>query len=95
MCIRDSHWIAAVLDVVDVKKPDDEPRSYTVLRIEGRDNPGETTWSTRAYGRFGATRTVTISPKKPMRIDQYYVVANGAQTLEWCQQQAERWRQPR
>lgn len=91
------HWIAGVLDVLDAKSPEAdaapaEPRPYTVLRIEGPNNPGKTTWSTRPYGRFGATRTTTITPKKPLRIDQYYVVANGAQTAAWCQQQAKRWR---
>ena len=66
--------------------------TYTVLRIEGPNNPGETTWSTRPYGRFGATRTVTVQKDKPMRIDQFYVVANGKRDAAWCQAQATKWR---
>ena len=79
-------WIAAVLRL--------ERGPVTVLRIESPTNPGKATWSTRPYGRFGATRTVTISADEPLRLEQHYVVALGARDAAWCQQQANRWRQP-
>ena|GEM_PF-1179952 len=69
-------WIA------EVQRHDD--RSYTILRVEGRGNRGETTWSTRDYGRFGATRTVNVTEEQPLVLDQYYVVANGARDAAWC-----------
>ncbi len=73
-------WIAEI-------QPHGEQR-YTVLRVEGRDNRGETTWSTRDYGRFGATRTVDVTEERPLRLDQYYVIAAGARDATWCAAQA-------
>ena len=80
------NWIAAILKLDDA--------SYTVLRVEAADNPGETKWSTRDYGRFGATRTVTVKKAHPLVLNQYYVVANGAHDAAWCQQHAAKLRQP-
>lgn len=77
-------WIAGVLRLPN--------ETYTVLRIESPDNPGETTWSTRPYGRFGATRTVKVPSGEAMRIDQYYVIAQGARDAAWCAKQAATWR---
>lgn len=77
-------WIA------EVQRHDD--RSYTILRVEGRGNRGETTWSTRDYGRFGATRTVNVTEEQPLVLDQYYVVANGARDAAWCADAAARLR---
>ena len=73
-------WIAEI-------QPHGEQR-YTILRVEGRDNRGETTWSTRDYGRFGATRTVDVTKERPLRLDQYYVIAAGARDATWCAAQA-------
>ncbi len=73
-------WIAEI-------QPHGEQR-YTILRVEGRDNRGETTWSTRDYGRFGATRTVDVTEERPLRLDQYYVIAAGARDATWCAAQA-------
>jgi hypothetical protein len=67
---------------------------YTILRVEGPDNRGETTWSTRDYGRFGATRTVDVTAERPLVLDQFYVVANGARDAAWCAAQAARLRAP-
>lgn len=64
----------------------------TVLRIESPDNPGKTTWSTRPYGRFGATRTFDVTAERPLRIDQIYKVAMGEHDRDWCARQAERLR---
>jgi len=73
-------WIAAIQTHGDQK--------YTILRVEGLANPGKTTWSTRDYGRFGATRTVKVQKDKPLVLDQYYVIANGERDRTWCQAQA-------
>lgn len=73
-------WIAAIQTHGDKK--------YTILRVEGLANPGKTTWSTRDYGRFGATRTVKVTKGKPLVLDQYYVIANGERDTTWCQAQA-------
>jgi len=80
----DCDWIAGVMALPKA--------TFTVLRIEGPANPGKTTWSTRPYGRFGATRTVTVTKEKPMRIDQFYVIANGERDVAWCHEQATKWR---
>ena len=74
------NWIAAIQTHGDKK--------YTILRVEGLANPGKTTWSTRNYGRFGATRTVKVQKGKPLVLDQYYVIANGERDTTWCQAQA-------
>ena len=58
--------------------------SYTILRVEGAGNRGETKWSTRDYGRFGATRAVDVTPAQPLVLDQYYVIADGARDAAWC-----------
>ena len=79
-------WIAEI-------QPHGEQR-YTVLRVEGRDNRGETTWSTRDYGRFGATRTVDVTKEQPLVLDTYYVVADGARDAAWCAAQAKKLRAP-
>ncbi|HEB51779.1 MAG TPA: hypothetical protein ENI87_00850 [bacterium] len=77
-------WIAAVQRYGD--------KTFTILRIEGPRNPGAPTWSTRPYGRFGATRAITVTRDRPLVLDQYYVVANGARDAAWCSAQARRWR---
>lgn len=77
-------WIAAVLRL--------PKETYTVLRIESPHNPGQTTWSTRPYGRFGATRAVKVAKNEAMRIDQIYVIAKGARDDRWCADQAVKWR---
>lgn len=70
-------WIAAVLPMPD--------REVTVLRIEGRDNPLPTTWSTRAYGRFGATFTHRLRKGNVLKLSWTYVIANGRRDRDWCQ----------
>jgi len=78
-------WIAGVLRL--------PKKTYTVLRIESPHNGGKKIrWSTRPYGRFGATRTMELKKGERMRIDQIYVIANGAQDGKWCADQAAKWR---
>ena len=63
---------------------------FTILRVEGPDNRGETTWSTRDYGRFGATRTVDVTAAQPLVLDTYYVIADGERDAAWCAKQAKK-----
>lgn len=77
-------WIAEV-------QPHGEQR-YTILRVEGPGNRGETTWSTRDYGRFGATRTVDVTKAQPLVLDTFYVIADGARDAAWCAAQANKLR---
>lgn len=78
-------WIAGILRL--------PKKTYTVLRIESPHNGGKKIrWSTRPYGRFGATRTIALKKNDRMRIDQIYVIANGPQDGKWCADQAARWR---
>ena len=70
------------------------PASYTVLRVEGVDNRGDTKWSTRDYGRFGATRSVDVRLDQPLLLDQFYVIANGARDAAWCAARAAALRAP-
>ena len=79
-------WIAEI-------QPRGEQR-FTILRVEGPDNRGETTWSTRDYGRFGATRTVDVTKAQPLVLDTYYVIADGARDAAWCAAQAKKLRAP-
>jgi hypothetical protein len=80
-------WTAAVLPL----SGGGENEPVTVLRIEAPTNPGTPTWSTRPYGRFGATRTATVTASQPLRLDQYYVVARGERDAPWCAEQVRRW----
>jgi len=73
-------WIAAVLPLPD--------GDVTVLRVEGSGNPGPATWSTRGYGRFGATFTVELRPGEVLRCQWTYVVAAGARDAAWCERLA-------
>jgi hypothetical protein len=72
----DCEWIAAVLPL-----PTGE---VTVLRVELPGNP-PATWSTRDYGRFGATWSCTVEPGQPLRLRVAYVVADGAMDAAWCE----------
>ena len=60
----------------------------TVLRVEGRNNPRPTVWSTRPYGRFGATFTTELQPGTPLPLSWTYVIALGARDTAWCQSMA-------
>jgi hypothetical protein len=62
-------WIAALLPL--------PAGAVTVLRIEHPENPGPVGWSTRAYGRFGATFAHLLQPGSPLRLRYRYVVALG------------------
>jgi hypothetical protein len=73
-------WIAGVLPMPG--------GDVTVLRVEGRNNPRPTVWSTRPYGRFGATFTTELQPGTPLPLSWTYVIALGARDTAWCQSMA-------
>jgi len=66
---RNCDWIAAVLSFRE--------GPVTVLRIEGAGNPQPATWSTRSYGRLGATFTAMLQPMVPLVLRYRYVIALG------------------
>ncbi len=72
----DCRWTAAVLPFAD--------GDVTVLRVEHPDNPNAS-WSTRGYGRFGATWSATATRERPVRLAVAYVVATGAREATWCE----------
>ncbi len=72
-------WIAAVLPFAT--------GPVTVLRVEHADNP-EATWSTRPYGRFGATWTATVTQQEPLRVRIAWIVQPGTADLATCEQLA-------
>jgi hypothetical protein len=74
------NWTAGTLEL--------EKASYTVLQVDGRDNPGKSKWSTRPYGRFGVTRTTTVKKSQPVFLNQFFVIANGKRDAAWCAEQA-------
>lgn len=74
------NWTAGTLQL--------ENASYTVLQVDGADNPGKSKWSTRPYGRFGVTRKATVTKQKPLILNQFFVVANGERDASWCAEQA-------
>lgn len=76
----DCDWIAGVLPLTE--------GPVTVIRVEKPGNPGPVRWSTRPYGRFGATFSYTLTPDKPLRIGYSYIIANGELDAEQCQQLA-------
>jgi hypothetical protein len=78
----DCDWIAAVLPLPD--------GAVTVLRVEGRDNPRPARWSTRPYGRFGATFAYALEPGVPLRLCWTYVVMLGEADAAWCAATASR-----
>lgn len=76
----DCAWIAAVLPMAG--------GDVTVLRIEGAGNPAPTKWSTRPYGRFGATFSTVLQPQRPLVLTWTYVLALGARDAAWCERTA-------
>lgn len=76
----DCRWIAAVLPL-----PDGEA---TVLRVEHPDNP-PARWSTRAYGRFGATWSATVTREHGLRVAVAWIAAAGARDGAWCEATAQ------
>ncbi|MFK7742736.1 MAG: DUF6807 family protein [Planctomycetota bacterium] len=90
-------WIAAILPLAD--------GAVTVLRIETppKSKMPPPTWSTRPYGRFGATRKLTLPTHTEderkaggkiaaTTLEYFYVIALGEQTAAWCQAHATRLR---
>ena len=73
-------WIAAVLPLPD--------GPVTVVRSEEPGNPPAVRWSTRDYGRFGATFTTRLQPGAPLRLRWSYIVALGALDLDACERLA-------
>lgn len=76
----DCDWIAGVLPLPD--------GPVTVIRVEKPGNPAPVRWSTRPYGRFGATFSCVLIPDQPLRISYSYIIATGELTAERCQQLA-------
>ena len=72
-------WIAAVLPLAT--------GAVTVLRVEHADNP-TATWSTRAYGRFGATYDLDLDADRAKRLRVDWVIADGERDATWCEQLA-------
>ena len=70
-------WIAGVLPLPD--------GPITVVRVEKPGNPAAVSWSTRPYGRFGATFAHTLEMGVPLRLAYTYVVAIGELTVEQCE----------
>ncbi len=73
-------WTAAVLPMPG--------GDVTVLRIEGSKNPRPSTWSTRPYGRFGATFATELTPGNPLTLSWTYVMALGERDASWCERTA-------
>ena len=69
-------WIAAILPLPD--------GPATVIRIEPPGNPGPVRWSTRDYGRFGATFQATLRPDTTLRLRWTYVTKEGALSQQDC-----------
>ena len=70
-------WIAAVLPLGS--------GPVTVLRVEDAGNPQPVRWSTRPYGRFGATFAVDLQPGAPQRFNWRYLVALGELDAARCE----------
>lgn len=76
---HDCAWIAAVLPLAT--------GPVTVLRLETPGNP-PATWSTRAYGRFGAMYDLDLDPDRMQHLRVDWVVAEGERDAAWCEQMA-------
>jgi hypothetical protein len=70
-------WIAAILPL--------DGDDVTVLRVEMPGNPDSVQWSTRDYGRFGATFEQELKPGVPLRVRYAYVVAIGSLDEARCE----------
>lgn len=73
-------WIAAILPFST-----EEGGPVTVLRVEGSSNPGPAQWSTRDYGRFGATFACELQPGNLVRFAWHYVVGTGEADVARCE----------
>lgn len=78
-------WIAAILPFLD-----EEGGPVTVLRVEGRSNPRPSQWSTRDYGRFGATFACELEPGQPLRLRWHYAIGKGSADATRCAEVAAR-----
>lgn len=72
-------WIAAVLPFQESEGP-----PVTVVRVEAKTNPHDVRWSTRDYGRFGATFAHTLERGAALTVDYHYVIALGTASQERC-----------
>ncbi len=73
-------WMAMTLPL--------EGEPVTVLRVEQPGNPAPVRWSSRDYGRFGATFAHSLQPGAPLRTGYAWVVALGALDAARCAQLA-------
>jgi hypothetical protein len=64
----DCPWVAAMFSVKE--------NPYVVMQMDYPQNP-KSTFSTRAYGRFGACFTDTLHEKQPMRLRYRFVIMDG------------------
>lgn len=74
---HDCAWTAAVLPLPG--------GPVTVVRAELPGNPLPVQWSTRPYGRFGATFTQELLPGAPLLLRHRYVIALGERDAGWCE----------
>ncbi len=78
----DCAWIGAILPLTD--------GPVTVLRTEAGGNPTAIRWSTRPYGRFGATFAHRLEPATPLRVGYTYAIALGTLDGAACAALAQR-----
>jgi hypothetical protein len=76
----DCTWIAAVLPFAD--------RPVTIVRIEAKGNPAPVRWSTRSYGRFGATCTADLAADGVLRLGYRWAIALGELDVATCERLA-------
>jgi len=66
----DCPWVAGFFSI--------KGNPYVVMQMDYPENP-KSTYSTRAYGRFGACFTDTLHEKQPMRLRYRFVIMDGAE----------------
>lgn len=57
-------------------------RRYTVANLDRPENPKESRFSERDYGRFGSYFVYTVTPEKPLRLNYRFWVQPGEMTTE-------------
>ena len=69
-------------------------RTYTCVYFNHADNPKNTRFSERDYGRFGAYFKYTLTREKPLHVQYRYWIQPGEMTVEEIQKMSDSYRNP-
>ena len=60
-------------------------KQYTTVLVDRPENPKESRWSERDYGRFGSYFVADVTPKKPVIVKYRFYIKGGGVSVPECQ----------